>query len=1035
MTAKHSASRWLLILVVALLAGLFTQCTDQPGRADAGPAKPDLPFKVPDGFVAQRVAGPPVVEYPITAGFDERGRLFVAHAAGHNVRNTQYLLDKRPNSIRLLGAADANGRFNEFTVFADNMTFPTGAVWHDGSLYCCSAPYLWKMQDCRNTGVADKRQELVGKFNFDGHAADIHGPFLGPDGRLYWSSGPDGYHVQFSDGTVRQSTSPVILRCKPNGEDVELVSAGGGNPVMMTFTAEGEAFATTTLLRNYPNRYDGMVYCIDGGAFLENRIPEFKLTGDLLTPFNLGHCAPSGLVRYRSSALGKEYQGNLFMTCYNTNKVQRLILERDGAGFRVRAEDFLVSDSKHFHPTFVLEDADGSLLVVDTGGWITVACYVSLLKPEAKGGIYRISRRHAPKLADPRGLALAWDKLKPAELVRLLDDQRFAVRDRAVFRLARQGAAALPALKETLLHGPSVRARRNAVWALTQMESPQARAVLRPALDDKEMSVRLAAAHAVGLQRDAQCCDPLTSLVVKDEPPMRRQAATALGRIKNARAIPAVLEALRIGGDRYLEHALIYALIQIADREGTMKGLSDRSPQVRRGALIALHQMANGNLTEELVTPLLDTDDPALQKAALEVLSSSGWSQRIVGLLGQWLAQKELSARQQESLRGSILALAKDPAIQQLVAKALQHDQTPLATRLLLLETIARAPLDLLPAAWAVEVGKCLQSRDGHLVRQALATIRAARVTNLDAQLVALARDKSSYTIDARLAALAAAAPRLAKLDADLFEMLLSQLGAEAAPLARLEAATALGSALLDDAQLQTLVKFLPRMGPLEMPQTLPAYEHSRDAKVGKMLVAALTESPAVSSLTSDVLRRTLQGYPEEVRQAARLLVKKLQEDPEKMEARLKELSPLLKGGDVGRGQSVFFGSKVNCSACHTVRSQGGKVGPDLSTIGAVRSAQELLESIVFPSASFARGFETYVVATKAGRLFGPGIIRLQTADAIYLTSGDLAEIRIARSDIDTLEPAKVSIMPQGLDLQMSRPELADLIAFLQSLR
>jgi putative heme-binding domain-containing protein len=348
---------------------------------------------------------------------------------------------------------------------------------------------------------------------------------------------------------------------------------------------------------------------------------------------------------------------------------------------------------------------------------------------------------------------------------------------------------------------------------------------------------------------------------------------------------------------------------------------------------------------------------------------------------------------------------------------------------------MARAPLDRLPAAWAAEVGKCLQSRDGQLVRQALATIRAARVTHLDAKLVALARDKRFYTIESRLAALAVAAPRLPKLDADLFDLLLTQVGPEAAPLTKLEAAGALGSARLDDTQLQTLVKFVGRMGPLELPQALPAYERSKNAKVGKMLVLALTESAGVSSLTSDVLRRTLQSYPEEVRQAARPLFKKLQVDPEKMKARLKELAPLLTGGDVARGQTVFFGRKGNCSACHTVRSHGGKVGPDLSTIGAVRSGQELLESIVFPSASFARGFETYMVATKAGRLFGPGIIKRQTADAIYLTGGDLAEVRIARKAIDTIEPSRVSIMPQGLDLQLSRGELADLIAFLQSLR
>jgi hypothetical protein len=144
-----------------------------------------VPFQVPPGFSAERVAGPPVVEYPMTANFDERGRLFVAHVAGLNVRDPKILLKQLPNSIRLLEPADERGRFHRFTVFADRMTFPTGALWYDDAFYCCSGPYLWKMYDTRGIGVADRRQELVGKFEWDGHAGDIKGPFLGPDGRLY----------------------------------------------------------------------------------------------------------------------------------------------------------------------------------------------------------------------------------------------------------------------------------------------------------------------------------------------------------------------------------------------------------------------------------------------------------------------------------------------------------------------------------------------------------------------------------------------------------------------------------------------------------------------------------------------------------------------------------------------------------------------------------------------------------------------------------------------------------------------------------
>src|SRR5207244_1533083 len=84
-----------------------------------------------------------------------------------------------------------------------------------------------------------------------------------------------------------------------------------------------------------------------------------------------------------------------------------------------------------FHPTDVLEDADGSLLVIDTGGWFRIGCPTSRVdKPQIKGAIYRIRRKDAPKVKDPRGLKLDWKS--PEDW---LDDPRFAVRDEAVQRL------------------------------------------------------------------------------------------------------------------------------------------------------------------------------------------------------------------------------------------------------------------------------------------------------------------------------------------------------------------------------------------------------------------------------------------------------------------------------------------------------------------------------------------------------------------------------------------------------------------------
>ena len=124
----------------------------------------------------------------------------------------------------------------------------------------------------------------------------------------------------------------------------------------------------------------------------------FQRTGEPLpATIDLGWVAPSGLMRYRGGAFGGDYRDNFFSAQFNTHRVQRHILERVGATFRARTEDFVVGTDPDFHPTDVLEDADESLLVVDTGGWFLRGCPTSrIAKPDVKGAIYRIRRLGAP---------------------------------------------------------------------------------------------------------------------------------------------------------------------------------------------------------------------------------------------------------------------------------------------------------------------------------------------------------------------------------------------------------------------------------------------------------------------------------------------------------------------------------------------------------------------------------------------------------------------------------------------------------------
>ena len=135
--------------------------------------------------------------------------------------------------------------------------------------------------------------------------------------------------------------------------------------------------------------------------------------------------------------------------------------------------------------------------------------------------------------------------------------------------------------------------------------------------------------------------------------------------------------------------------------------------------------------------------------------------------------------------------------------------------------------------------------------------------------------------------------------------------------------------------------------------------------------------------------------------------------------SRLEETLAALPTGDIRRGQAVFNSTKTSCRACHTIGYVGGKNGPDLTRIGQIRQPRDLLESILFPSASFVRSYEPLAIRTLDGQVHS-GVVKSDTPAEIVLTVAADKEVRIARDEIEVAQPGKVSIMPAGLDKQLT---------------
>src|SRR6187551_3439217 len=178
------ATRTGWVVAAAIVAGFAGPRTPpQALQSDAGPG-----FTVPAGFEIERVAGPPLVDRPIVADFDERGRLYVADSSGSN-DDVKTQLAERPHRVVRLEDTDGDGRFDRRTIFADKMMFPSGAMWFDGSLYVSAPPSIWKLTDTDGDGIADRRVEWFQGKTLTGCANDLHGPYLGLDGWIYWTKG------------------------------------------------------------------------------------------------------------------------------------------------------------------------------------------------------------------------------------------------------------------------------------------------------------------------------------------------------------------------------------------------------------------------------------------------------------------------------------------------------------------------------------------------------------------------------------------------------------------------------------------------------------------------------------------------------------------------------------------------------------------------------------------------------------------------------------------------------------------------------
>jgi putative membrane-bound dehydrogenase-like protein len=1042
---------------------IFSACVSlaallSPARASDF-AFDSLTLTVPDGFAVERVAGPPLVDRPVSIALDEKGRLYVAESSGSNMPLVKQQADPQHKIVRLEDI-DGDGVFDRRTVFAAKLMMLQGTLWHRGSLYVAAPPEIVELTDTDDDGVADERTVWF-KGTLTGCGNDVHGPYLGRDGWLYWCKG--GFAFQTHDLPGRPgwtSSASHVFRARPDGSGREIVMTGGmDNPVDIGFMPTGERLVSATFIEPIAGRRDGVIHALYGGVYgkIHGCIEGHERTGDLLPVLiHMGPAAACGTQVHSGFGFGDEFARNLFVCAFNLRKVSRHVLVPDGASYTTVDTPFLVGDSPDFHPTDVFEDADGSLLVVDTGGWYKLCCPTSKLeKPAVLGGIYRVRRQDAPRIADPRGQAIAWATQSPAQLAELLADARPAVADRAANALARLGAAAVPALAGTLTNAHTPSTRQQSLWTLAQIEGTKARTATRAGLDDSSPEVRHTAAHVAGLHRDREAVKPLARIVNGPDPACARAAAEALGRIGGDEAVAAVVAAIPRASDRSLTHSLTYALIEAAVPTPLLAALDSKDPRVVRAALYGLDQMAprlpEPVVPRDRVLALCDSMDLEVSDAAWWIASRhSDWVPALVGKLNAQLERAATAGPEESDAIVAILArLTVRPAAADAIAAASATSETAdggagtAAVRRAALAVMRTARPRVTPQSWVDALAAVLRAAqsgasadDVAAALQTLAglTLSPPQQASIRPAALALATNplSSPRTCAVALQVAGAAEEGLPGPLVDrLVEILAASDDVGVSPLDRSAAASALAAAHLADGQWTRIVATFARLPGNDVATLLVPITK----KGGGLLVAAVEAigaSAKPEAIDRGVVAAAVAALEPAHAERGRTLLARIDTARAAERESYTKLATSLPPGDASRGKAIFASNKAACVTCHAMGGGGGRIGPDLTTIGQIRRPHDLLEAIVLPSASFVRSYEPVTIVTDDGRAFS-GIIRDETTADIVLQTSATATERIARDTIESLQPGAVSLMPKGFDTLLSPQELADLVAYLAS--
>jgi putative membrane-bound dehydrogenase-like protein len=990
----------VLSICAAVRAAEFpTPYNSEPDKSKALPAiEAAAKMQLPPGFKATVFAAEPSVQQPIAMAWDARGRLWVAENYTYAEGGKKFDLNLR-DRILIFEDKDGDGRFDTRKVFTDELQMLTSIEIGLGGVWVMSPPQLLFIADRDRDDVPDGTPEVM----LDGltGSPDMHHTFanglrFGPDGWLYGRCGASSAGEMGLPGTPAEQRIPLrgtMWRYHPRRKVVEALSSGTTNPWGHDWNEHGELFFINTVNGHLWHQFAGAHFVrphtIDPNprtyALIDQHADHWhfetangwqKSRDGAANDLGGGH-AHIGMMIYQGDNWPAGYRGRLFTLNLHGRRANQEILERSGSGYVGKhGGDFFVAGDPWFRGMEISYGPDGGVFVLDWSD--TGECHEYSGVHRTSGRIYKITYGE-PKPSQITDVA----KLNSSELVKLHthSNEWFSRQARLELAARHDLGRAAKQLRELFDKERDIVMKLRAFWTLYTIGAAD-EAFLRTQLRHPDEHVRT---WAIRFLSDTWPLDTVMSQRPGDQS-LAISAATMDDLVHAAKtdtsglvrlALASTLQRLPVSKRVDLAAALVGRSEDANDHNLPLLiwyGLipvGDSNPSV----LPSLVSKCELPLTRKLIT----------RRLAEEIEKNPGPLNEVI----------KLTATKPAAFQADVLNGMSDALVGWRKARK--------------------------PTAWDSFAKKVAQSTDGAVrdrVRDLSVVFGDGRALD---QVKKIAIDKNA-DLDARKVALQTLIDSRAPDLRPLCEQLLQEQF--------LNSVAARGLTGFDD----------PAVGV----KMVKAYRQFHPSERGQLLSALVSRASFASALLDAVAEgriRRADISPFHARQIRSLkdpaLNKKLAEawgelrdtsaDKQQVIASWKArlTSAALAKADLSEGRVVF---NTACASCHTLYSEGGKVGPDL-TGGGRENLDYLLENILDPSAVVTADFRMSVVDLKDGRVLN-GLIAVKSERTLTLKT--MTEtVTVERSEIAGIQESTLSLMPEGL-LEALPPEQArDLIAYL----